>query len=271
MPLKREPYNPLLKSYPDSERINSVSIGAETLFTRLLAQADDADHYFGDAGMVLGKLYTRRMCAQQVDLGIVQGWIGELLEQKLVDLYEVDGRQYIEIINRRKELRSDLKPDIRFPERPPDDVEKPSGRIRAEFGASTQPNPTQPNPTENTVPAAAGLPPGFVAFWQRWPKHHRKQGRSDCVKLWKSRKLEPMATQILGALNACIVSADWTKNGGEFIPFPKTWLNRTPWETDPAELSARYQGNGDADTSHYRDPPAAEIDAVLNSSSGGLT
>jgi hypothetical protein len=45
---RRESYNPLLKSYPDSEKVNAVCVGAETLFTRLLAQSDDLAHYYGE-------------------------------------------------------------------------------------------------------------------------------------------------------------------------------------------------------------------------------
>ena len=76
--MKREPWNPLLKSYPDSEKINAISIGAETLYTRLIAQCDDHAHYYGDARWVLPKLFTARMIARQVTEADVSNWLGEL-------------------------------------------------------------------------------------------------------------------------------------------------------------------------------------------------
>jgi hypothetical protein len=245
--LKREPYNPLLKSYPDSEKVNAVSIGAETLFTRLIAQADDNDHYYADPGMVLGKLFTRRMCAGHVQMSHVECWLAELEAVGLVVFYQFEGRKYLEIINRRKDLRSDVKMDIRSPVRTENDTETHSGRIRPEAGVVSfrQPNPTEPNPTEPIKdaahprpPGADTLPAGFVLFWSAWPKHFRKQGRKNCLAKWKKLKLEPIAEKVIDALELCKASPDWQKNSGDFIPFPLTWLNRAPWETDPAEMTS---------------------------------
>jgi hypothetical protein len=247
---KREPYNPLLKSYPDSEKINAVSEGAETLFTRLIAQSDDANHYYGDAPMVLGKLYTRRMALGQVNVKAVQTRIDELADARLIEIYEADGRHYIEIVNCRKDLRSDTKPDIRFPSKGTNDIGPNPGRIRAgireTFDPLTQPNPTQPNRPEPIkpapVPGEAVLPAGFSRFWKAWPKHFRKQGRSKCVAHWKREKLEPIADAVVSTLERFKNCHDWTKEGGEYIPFPMTWLNRTPWETDAQDLVDPFAG-----------------------------
>lgn len=243
---KREPFNPLLKSYPDSEKINAVSEGSETLFTRLIAQCDDANHYYGDAAMVLGKLYTRRMALGQVTAKEIQRRLDELSNSRLIEIYEADGRKYIEIINCRKELRSDLKPDIRFPNRATNDTDSNPGRIRAELVTSTQPNLTEPNRTEPIpLPGEATLPPGFVNFWKTWPKHHRKQGRAKCLIHWKKHKLEPLSDSIVSTLEKFKTCHDWVKDSGEYIPFPMTWLNRTPWETDPEDYgTARSNGSG---------------------------
>lgn len=238
MPQKREPYNPLLKSYPDSEKINAVTEGSETLYTRLIAQSDDLNHYYGEAAMVLGKLYTRRMCAGQVNLKEVQRRIDELANARLIEIYEADGRPYVEIVNCCKDLRADIKPDIRFPLRETNDAGPNPVRIRAESVPSTQPNPTQPTPTQPTipVPGAAALPDGFVKFWAAWPKHFRKQARSKCVTHWRKAKLEPLADRIAETLEHFKRSRDWAKDGGQYIPFPMTWLNRSPWETDLQDL-----------------------------------
>jgi hypothetical protein len=231
---KREPYNPLLKSYPDSERVNCVSEGAETLFTRLIAQSDDANHYYGEPAMVLGKLYTRRMCAGQVTLKMVRDRIGELENARLIETYEVEGRLYIEIVNCRKDLRSDVKPDIRFPARPSGTHGPNPARIRPESGSSTQPNPTQPNPI--TPSASADW---FDRFWAAWPKHFRKQGKSDCRTIWKRRKLEAVGERVVECVIAFKASKEWKKDDQQYIPFPKTWLNRTPWESDLLDISGK--------------------------------
>ncbi len=240
---RREPYNPLLKSYPDSEKVNAVTEGAETLFTRLIAQSDDLNHYHGEAAMVLGKLYTRRMCAGQVNQKEIQRRIDELANARLIEIYDADGRLYIEIVNCRKDLRADAKLDIRFPKRPENSSGPDTARIRPVTVPLTEPNRTEPNPPEKTVPpplpGAGSLPPGFVRFWETYPRCFRKQGRAKCVAHWRKAKLEPLADSIVAVLAKCKASPDWTKEDGQFIPFPMTWLNRTPWETELAELSEK--------------------------------
>jgi hypothetical protein len=78
--------------------------------------------------------------------------------------------------------------------------------------------------------------PGFAGFWKEYPRGERKQGKAKCLRHWKRAGLEPIAEQVIESLQRCKASYDWTKNGGEFIPLPLTWLNRAPWETDPADL-----------------------------------
>ncbi len=239
---KREPYSPLLKSYPDSVKINSVSEKAENLFTRLIAQADDADHYYGEAAMVLGKLFTQRMCNGEVDLASVQDRIDELANARLIGIYVADGRRYIEILNRRNELRIDRKHDLRFPKRVgelsvPDTARIRDGKEPDTVSYSTRPDSTRPDP--KPLPAVAGandLPPGFVEFWKNWPRHFRKQGRKNCLKLWKTHKLEAISARVVEVLLRFKTSFDWTKDDGQWIPFPMTWLNRTPWETADEDM-----------------------------------
>src|SRR5690606_22158118 len=99
MPHLNKGYNPLLKSFPDSEKINAVSLGAETLYLRLIAQSDDNGNYWGDPPLVLGKLYTLRMDAKQVGVDDVARWLDELRAVGLVKSYRVKGRTYINLIN----------------------------------------------------------------------------------------------------------------------------------------------------------------------------
>jgi hypothetical protein len=63
---RRESFNPLLKSYPDSNRINSVSEGAELLYVRLIAATDDKGRFYANPHWVLAKLFTARMIRGQV-------------------------------------------------------------------------------------------------------------------------------------------------------------------------------------------------------------
>jgi hypothetical protein len=78
---------------------------------------------------------------------------------------------------------------------------------------------------------SGALGEGFTAFWTEYP---RKVGKHAAVKAWA--KIAPDA-----ALSSRIVAAvvtqkswpQWTKDEGQFIPHPTTWLNQRRWEDEP--------------------------------------
>lgn len=70
----------------------------------------------------------------------------------------------------------------------------------------------------------------FDRFWQAYPK---KKSKGDAEKWWfKHKPNEHLQDRILSALEKAKTSAEWTKNGGEFIPYPASWLNAKGWEDD---------------------------------------
>ena len=124
---KREPWNPLLKSYPDSEKINAVSIAAETFFTRLVAKADDYGNYWAHPRELLGGLYRKRWKKNQVSETDMVHWCTELVTCSLgpiIVLYSVNGEDYIHLINSRRRFRTDTPPDEKVPREPANIEEK---------------------------------------------------------------------------------------------------------------------------------------------------
>lgn len=73
----------------------------------------------------------------------------------------------------------------------------------------------------------------FLEFWKLYPK---KVGKGAAFKAWR-HAARPETSVLLDALRTHIVSHDWTKDGGQFIPHPQTWLNARRWEDEPASLS----------------------------------
>lgn len=75
----------------------------------------------------------------------------------------------------------------------------------------------------------------FDRFWSLYP---RKQSKSAAFKAFQ--KLNPdedLLGLMLDALVQQAKSPQWTKDGGEYIPHPATWLNGRRWE-DGAPNSA---------------------------------
>lgn len=65
----------------------------------------------------------------------------------------------------------------------------------------------------------------FDKFWLSYP---RKVAKGDAEKAWKKHK--PDLNRCLAALDIAKRSPDWLKDGGQFIPYPATWLNGKRWE-----------------------------------------
>ncbi|MDD5010439.1 MAG: hypothetical protein PHC68_18815 [Syntrophorhabdaceae bacterium] len=86
---------------------------------------------------------------------------------------------------------------------------------------------------------------GFDAFWTAYPK---KVGKGDAEKSWK--KIKPgmeLVEKMLSALSWQRRQDQWTKDGGQFIPHPSTWLNQKRWEDESpkAELSLHRKAPGE--------------------------
>jgi len=70
----------------------------------------------------------------------------------------------------------------------------------------------------------------FDVFWKAYP---RKVGKGAARKSWtKLKPDEQLFEKILKAVTEQIESSQWTKNGGQYIPHPATWLNQERWDDE---------------------------------------
>lgn len=101
---------------------------------------------------------------------------------------------------------------------------------------SPQQNKEQQTTQEDIIPPI--VPPGgpdmmmFERFWRAYPAcRHVHKDRA--ARAW--RKLNPdleTCRRMSDALETQKRSAQWTKDGGEYIPHPATWLNGRYWEAE---------------------------------------
>lgn len=67
----------------------------------------------------------------------------------------------------------------------------------------------------------------FEKFWKAYPK---RVSKGQAERAW--RKLSPdeqLIAIILQAIERAKTSEKWLKNGGQYIPYPATWLNAKGW------------------------------------------
>ena len=65
----------------------------------------------------------------------------------------------------------------------------------------------------------------FDLFWEAYP---RKEGKQKAEEAFA--KIDVPVETLLSAIEAQKKSPQWTKDGGQFIPHPTTWLNGKRWE-----------------------------------------
>lgn len=70
----------------------------------------------------------------------------------------------------------------------------------------------------------------FDQFWAAYPK---KRSKGAARKAWDKLHVNPtMQATILRAIERAKQSEDWQKDGGQYIPYPATWLNAEGWEDE---------------------------------------
>lgn len=77
---------------------------------------------------------------------------------------------------------------------------------------------------------ASSMLVAFEKFWSAYPKRVSKGAAEKAfAKAMKETTLET----ILAALEKLKPSYGWQKDGGQFIPYPATWLNAKGWNDEP--------------------------------------
>ena len=70
----------------------------------------------------------------------------------------------------------------------------------------------------------------FEKFWELYPK---KIAKGAALKAWQ--KIAPangLCETILNQVRAAMLTDQWQRDGGQYIPHPSTWLNQSRWEDD---------------------------------------
>jgi hypothetical protein len=75
----------------------------------------------------------------------------------------------------------------------------------------------------------------FADFWTAYP---RKDSKADALKAFMKLKADDdLFASIIAGLERAKESEQWTKDGGKFIPYAATWLNKRRWEDEESDLN----------------------------------
>lgn len=112
----------------------------------------------------------------------------------------------------------------------PKKTQSVSDRNPAESGSKANQEPITNNQYINPSPSEKP-DAGFAEFWKAYPK---KKNKGDALKAWAKLKAKrETLVLILGALSWQTKAHDWTKESGQFIPYPASYLNSQSWLDEP--------------------------------------
>lgn len=114
--------------------------------------------------------------------------------------------------------------------------------IAPQGGQETPPEPPAPKRRKQRANLPLIPAPGFDLFWASYPA---KLAKTAAIKAWNRLTPDDATTsRIVADVQARRNSHDWTKDMGQFIPHPSTYLNQRRWE-DSRETLALVAAPGD--------------------------
>ncbi|MEN6334078.1 MAG: helix-turn-helix domain-containing protein [Phycisphaerales bacterium] len=121
---------------------------------------------------------------------------------------------------------------------PPDSVTKTLGECHKDTTDSVKMTPpSEENSKENRKGTKKENPPispkgedGFDRFWRVYPKRVAKEAARKAFA--RIAPDDAMLDRMIAAVKTQRDTNQWTKDGGQYIPHPATWLNAHRWEDE---------------------------------------
>jgi hypothetical protein len=208
------------------EKLTECSLSARLLFIGMLNFSDDN----GNQAYSAKRLKMQIFPADSID---TQPLLDELITHGVVIEYSVNNEKYLHIKGFKVHQVINRPSATRIPEPIVNDysvsthgviTDGREGKGREGKGKE-EPNLQHGKPCLSEKPKAAIA--GFAEVWAAYP---RKKNRGDAEKAWLKAKPDPaLQAVILESLQAASKSLDWLRDGGQFIPYPASWLNAKGW------------------------------------------
>ena len=214
-----------------SEQVMNCSPMARLLFIGLWNFCDDAGNHVASAKTIKANVFP----GDDITSSSIQELLDELSSNELIAHYAFENKDFLHVTGWHHQKID--RPTVKHPPYKPEGS-KPTRRALDEDSPPEGSGEDKERKKENPLPAGADVPatpPGFVRFWDAWPRSPRKVDKADCCKRWKRHGLEALADQIIAHVEAMAETDQW-KRGYE--PAPATYLNGRRWEDEmpPASL-----------------------------------
>lgn len=242
----------LKESICTSETVDQLSWFEECFFYRLIVNCDD----FGRMDARPAILRARLFPLKDVTNVTINKALNALRAAGLIDLYTVSGRSILQLRTweRHQQIRAKKS---KYPAKEDACVEIPESDINCNQMISDVPviqseseseseykSESESNGANAPTTRARARDGRFDTFWATYPK---KVGKVAAQKAFdKIRPSNELFSQMLNAIKQQRASPQWTRDNGQYIPNPATWLNQGRWDDEPTAAPA----NGAPETSN---------------------
>jgi hypothetical protein len=135
----------------NSDRWNAVSFGAQSLFVRILTLVDDFGRYDGRLPILHGQCFALR---NDVKPQHTAGFRSELHAAGLILVYEVDGKEFLQVTKWQERARGD-RSKYPNPQPPQDSAADRSGPLAKDASLATTSSPLHPRSSPAVEPPTA--------------------------------------------------------------------------------------------------------------------
>lgn len=217
-----------------SEQVSNLPLEAQLFYTWAIPHADDV----GLLPYSVKTLKATVIPLLDVSLDRVEQIVNELVNARLWAIYEYGGMTFYQILNFTKyqTLKKDRQPQTILPiiyfknQRKSWEFIESLGFHLEDDGIQMDTEVKRSEEKRREVTQVKEGAESFETFWEKYPRKVAKQAaRAAWSRLQPS---EQLLSEILAGVEKWAKSQQWTKDGGQFIPHPATFLNGRRWEDD---------------------------------------
>ena len=203
-----------------SKTVNAMTDFQFRLWIYLITYVDDYGRGSADPELLKGFVFPRR---KGVTESSIEKALADLANTGSILLYDVDGESYFCFPNWEQHQRIQTKRS-KYPA-PTDGVLKKSTVSHGESPLESNPIQSE-SKYKSESKSEDNAREEFEKFWSAYPrKAGNKQKAFEAFK-----KADVSLDVLLAAIENQKQSAQWSKDNGQFIPHPTTWLNGKRWE-----------------------------------------
>jgi len=235
-----------------SEQIDELKPFEEIFFYRLLVNCDDYGCMDARERILLSSLFPLK----NLHLSDITKALRRLSEVGLIRLYAVDGKPYLKVVKWGEHQRLRVSKH-KYPE-PENDVAASCGNSRqvaascgelqktaadcgltrareeseseSEYESNNESESESESNARTREETTTDMEARFDRFWDVYP---RKESKPAARKAFEKVKPDgELLARMIDALDRWKRSPQWQENGGQFIPYPASWLNQRKWEDD---------------------------------------